>query len=202
VAIAQLTLFEILFGESEDSPEIDPGGPVNLGRFYFHGSKAPHRIENGAGNLRQLPWTAYDGKKVLAPIWVSPDPKFAKLYASARGWVYKVKLNGLQKTFPLEDVMVMDGNYYVPSPYGESIIQDMLDRSMFNLKSDDYYEAEEILKSVALLHYDTLETKDFIDWLKDNGYDSFKVRGDGPTNIAVLDTSNVEIVDSMQTSEV
>jgi hypothetical protein len=153
----------------------------------YHGS--PNKFDH----FEQKPWKAFDGKTITAPIWLSPNKKFAAANAGLNGWVYEVATHNLH-TFPDQDLRLQKGNYIVPSALGEKLLEDMITTGMFGLGDDDWYEAEEILKSIDRLDYDVLETGDFIEWLKKNGYNSFMVRGDGPTNIAVLDANNIKIL--------
>lgn len=151
--------------------------------------------EKGISNSSSLDrlWKAFDGKTVISPVWFTPDIEFAKLYAGHHGEVLEAHLEPV-KTFPLFPLRTKLGNYVEPTEYGQSLINDMLSQGMFGLSPEDEYDAEEILKSIDRLDYDVLETSDFISWLVSNGYDSFLVRGDGPTNIAVLDKNIIKDV--------
>ena len=156
-------------------------------KVYFHGSE-----ENISSFSRPTKWIAFDQKTTDRPLWLSSDKKFAELYAGHNGWVYTVVPN-VTKTFPDKELYKKDGNYYSLTPFGEKLLEDIVKSGMFEVGEDEWHEAEEILKSINNLDYGTLETKDFIDWLKQNGYDSFEVRGDGPTNLAVIDPTKIKI---------
>lgn len=155
---------------------------MNNAKTWYHGGKLD------LNTVRS--WRAFDGKTITpAPIWLTDDRSFAELYARKNnGDVQKVLVDS-QKTFPDQDLMHWEGKYYVPTVFGEQLIEDMFSSNMFDLNSGDYDEATELLKSIDRLNYDIIETGDFISWLKRNGYDSAYVRGDGPKNLMVLDPS-------------
>lgn len=158
-------------------------------KIYYHGSKK----ELEKFTLDQEQWTAFDGKKIDRPVWLTPSKKFAKLHAGAHGWIYTVEVN-VNKTFPDKELYEESGNYYVPTDFGEKIIQDIMKSNMFGVENDDWDDAEEYLQVIDRLNYDIIETKDFTDWLKGNGYDSSEIRGDGPTNLLVFDPNKIRII--------
>jgi len=170
------TLKEIYFNEEKTNKILFHGSPENFDKFH------------------QKEWVAFDGQKVTAPIWLSFDKNFAKLYAKGKnGTIYTIEAN-LNKTFPDKPLMKEEGNYYIPTDFGEELIDYFLETNAFGMDSEDYNSAEETLKEVDKLNYDVLETKTMFDWMKKNGYDSFEVRGDGPTNIAVFDANQLKII--------
>lgn len=151
------------------------------------------------GNLRlnepQKPFMGFDGKPINPrPVWLTSDIGFARLYADRRdGDIYKVVAEP-RKTFPDKPLRVKEGNYIVPSLFGEQLIEDMVNDGMFGLGDGEYDEAEQILKAIDNLNYDAIETGSFVSWLKKNGYDSVWVRGDGPKNLMILDPSIITVL--------
>lgn len=151
------------------------------------------------GSLRlsepQKPFMGFDGKPINPrPIWLTSDIDFAQLYADKKdGDVYKVVAEP-RKTFPDKPLRVREGNYIVPSLFGEQLIEDIVNDGMFGLGDGEYDEAEQILKAIDNLDYDAIETGSFVSWLKKNGYDSAWVRGDGPKNLMVLDPSILTVL--------
>lgn len=135
-------------------------------------------------------WVAFDGKKIKRPVWLSPDKKFAELYARPQGYVYTVDYNP-KKLFPGQDELTeFSGRYIELTPFGEKLRDDLI--SMGVVEDDE--EAESLVKEISNLGYDVMETSFMIDWLTANGYSAFEVRGDGPTNIAVMDINNITII--------
>lgn len=100
--------------------------------------------------------------------------------------------------------MEKEGNYYIPTAFGQEILDYLISVNAFGLTEDDEYEANQVLREISNLSYDILETKVMIDWFLANGYDSFSVSGDGPINLAVLDPSKLKIVkkDKLSTGKI
>ena len=178
--------------DKHGNPTRDPGiaslKESSSNQIFYHGSSKEF------DDFSQEMWTAFDNKKIKRPIWISPEKDFAKLYAREGGYIYHVLLK-TSKTFPTKEIYKKEGRFNIPTEYGEALLNDIVENQWFDVDEDDWHEGEQVLKSISNLDYGTLETKTFIDWLEKNGYDSFFVRGDGPTNIAVIDKNKIKIID-------
>ena len=152
--------------------------------LWFHGNQS--KFDKF---IQSEDWTAFDGVRVKRPVWLSPEKKFAKLYATQHGYVYTVEYKPSGKTFPDHELTTFD-RYIELTPFGESLKDDLIDANVF----DDEDEAESMVKEISNLSYDVMETSWMMNWLKKNGYSAFEVRGDGPTNLAVIDIENIHIV--------
>lgn len=152
--------------------------------IFYHGNQSKFdKFKQGK------PWLAFDGKTIQRPVWLSPDKEFARLYAGQHGYLYTVDYQP-KKSFPDHELVEMRGRYVELTPFGESLRDDLMTSGVF----DDEDEAESIVKDISNLGYDVLETSFMVEWFKNNGYTSFQVRGDGPTNLAVMDIQNIKIV--------
>lgn len=172
---------------------------------FYHGNS------NKFAKFKQFEkWKAFDGVMVERPVWLSPNKDFAKLYARPSGYVYIVDYK-VGKSFPDEDIVVMKGRYNELTSLGKDLLEVVMEwLSRTNQFTQDEFdngtaetEAEEIVHEIAKCSYGTMETSWMMNWLTDNGYTSFKVTGDGPTNLAVMDVENIEIlsVESVTVSE-
>lgn len=158
---------------------------------WYHGGhgKVPTVFEAG------IRWTAFDRVPVDKPVWLTPSLRFARASAvGSNGYVVEVMFKP-RKVFPLGPLMHMDGRFYVPTAYGETLIDAMVRGDLKLLSSgEDEQDAEDYLKSLDRLDYGLMETSAVIGWLRRNRYDACNVRGDGPVNLAVLDPRNIRIL--------
>ena len=60
-------------------------------------------------------------------------------------------------------------------------------------EDEKWEKAERVLKLLNRLDYDVVETSAVMVWAAREGYDSLWVRGDGPTNLMVLDPTLVRV---------
>lgn len=158
--------------------------------IFYHGNQSKFdKFKQGQ------PWTAFDGKSIQRPVWLSPSKDFAKLYAGHHGYVYTVEYTP-KKLFPDKEVTEWVGRYVELTPFGQSLMEDLIADGVFGPSSDpDLEEAEAVVKEVDKRSYGTMETSFMVNWLKKNGYTAFEVAGDGPINIAVMDIENITIVE-------
>lgn len=164
-------------------------------RMWYHGSSKPiSKWERGRT------FVATDGKEVSMPLWLSPSPEFAALYARGCGSVvYEVPYTP-KRIFPeqpiLEFVKRGPREFLEETAYGRWLVEEMLSGRLPLLKNvpaeDREMEAYELLKPLDSENYDTMETSAVIEWAKKQGFDSIWVQGDGVRNLMVLDPSEVD----------
>ncbi len=144
--------------------------------------------------LRIHPWTAFDGRVIDSPIWLTPDEGFARANAGYHGFVYTVEFEP-RRTFPDQPLIdwVEDGRsrFLAATPFGRQVQKAIEAGEVFGEPVDDGWE---ILESIDRGDYSTMETKGLIDWVRARGYDSMVVTGDGPVNLAVFDPAPIRVV--------
>ena len=157
-------------------------------RVWYHGSNKPiSKWEKGRTFL------ATDGKKAPMPLWLSPAPEFAALYARGCGsTVYEV-LYTPKRTFPEQEMWDSKGE----SPYGRWLTEEILSDRLPLIKGVPdsglrEHEAYESLKYLSREMWDIMETSAVIKWAKKQGFDSVWVQGDGVRNLMVLDPSKAK----------
>jgi hypothetical protein len=172
---------------------------------WYHGS--PHRFDR----FHRRTGRTFGSDESEVPIFLTHDLKFARLYAGANGFVYTV--NPLvNRTFDA-NTFVLSDRYWPPpreslSPEGQEFYDDLAGNKIFpdligygtKTEDDDEWRAMHdsygTYASILSQDYDVMETTEMKRWLLAHGYDSFLVRGDGPTNLAVFDPEKIEILSS------
>jgi hypothetical protein len=138
----------------------------------------------------------FSNKVSVMPIFLSPNVEFAKLNATANGYIYtiKVKTNNI---FSTELLYKPDHKYWPPAyneltDLGKEFIDDLYDGKIFSGQTEFDYE---FIKHFLSEHYDVMETKEIMEYIKDKGFDGFCVIGDGPRNVAIFNPADLEILD-------
>lgn len=118
-----------------------------------------------------------------SPAFFSQSKEFAKLNGPI---IYTVELN-ISKTFEGMDIFNTP-----PNKFGWDVEDNLTDigKDLLNVYNDNY----EILKNIYLEHWDIIEKPETLNILKQHGYDSFYIRGDGERNIGVLDLNKIKII--------
>lgn len=166
---------------TQDPMRPNPG----LGDFVWHTGR-----QDDLG-LRVRQWKFFDGGVGDSPIWVTPDMDFARKNAGYHGFVYLVRFEP-KKLFPETPLLELVGSYLETTSAGTEVLEALGRGEIFpGLSPDDAFDT---LKAIDRGDYDVMETKAMVDWLVRRGYDAMVVTGDGPTNVAVLDPTKIEVL--------
>jgi len=141
----------------------------------------------------------------MVPVFITQDKSFAKGYAQGpEGTIYTVRPK-VRKTFDGDDMVKSSRSWPPPredmTREGQELYDDLESNRIFSnaIRDDDDYhnvfgDSQGLLANILRMDYDVLETTEFKKWLKQKGYDSFYVTGDGPKNMAVFDAGDLEIL--------
>jgi len=143
----------------------------------------------------------FSGLKSEIPIFLSPTKDFAKIHARPNGYIYTVNIIK-NNIFSSELLYLEDSKYWPPAwddltELGKRLVDDLDNSKIFGNHTYD----NEIFKSILREDYDIMETKEIMNWVRDNEFDGFHVSGDGERNIAIFDASNIEILEVEQISK-
>lgn len=167
---------------------------------WFHGSR--HLFDSFRTAVRETFGTGASE----VPIFLTRDRSFARLHAGNHGFIYTVRAR-VKRTFDPDD-LIRSNRYWPPqredlTPEGQRLYDDLAENRIFPRairpdNDEDWHsvfgDSHGLFASILKQEYDVVETTEMKRWLRAQGYDSFYVGGDGPTNLAVFDPSDLEIV--------
>jgi len=159
---------------------------------WYHGTN--ELLDLGVLKPSVEKWKAFDGKFIDKPFWLAPSINFAKLHGK---YVYKCKLNfPSSKIFGFRPYLKDNYRYYYDSVINEGkLVYDALERGdLFESSSNNF---ERVFGGIVAEDYDIIETKEFTDWAKANGFEASFVGGDGERNLMVFDPTYIEILEEV-----
>ena len=170
---------------------------VVAAQTYYHGSPEP--LEPGRLKSRGKTWKSFDNKTIDEPFWVTPDSDFARQHGK---FVYKTKVHIPSAQIfgdrDLVDAKIPNFSWDRGAVNEGRLLYDALDNDELFKNSSDW---EGIFAEIVAGDYDTLETKEFVDWADKNGFKAANVTGDGPVNLFVFNPTDVEILEEVQVSD-
>jgi len=154
---------------------------------YYHG--ASKELEKGFLKPSVEKWRAFDGKMIANPFWLTPSLTFAKLHGK---FVYRVKLHLPKSKIFGEKPLVGEGKYYYEMAVGDGrLVYDALENGELFADAGNF---ESVFGSILAEDYDVIETGEFVNWAKANGFEAAYVQGDGERNLMVFNPEKVEIL--------
>jgi len=164
---------------------------------WYHGTN--ELLDLGVLKPSVEKWKAFDGKFIDKPFWLAPSINFAKLHGK---YVYKCKLNfPSSKIFGFRPYLKDNYRYYYDSVINEGkLVYDALERGdLFESSSNNF---ERVFGGIVAEDYDIIETKEFTDWAKANGFEASFVGGDGERNLMVFDPTYIEILEEVRSTSI
>ena len=154
---------------------------------YYHG--ASKELEKGFLKPSVEKWRAFDGKMISNPFWLTPSLTFAKLHGK---FVYRIKLHLPKSKIFGETPLIGEGKYYYDMVVGDGkLLYDALEEGQLFAGAGDF---ERVFNSILAEDYDVIETGEFVNWAKENGFGAAYVQGDGERNLMVFNPEKVEIL--------
>lgn len=169
---------------------------------WWHGSRSPVAFEKFRTEVR--PHTAREAVEV--PLFFTQDKSFAELHGRI---LYKVRLH-TRKTFNSLDLYREGHRYWPPAeeeltPLGLQLLRDLKDGKVFpRVTGDDehawanFEDSQGLWAKLLLGDWDAMESPEMMRWIRDNGYDSFMVYGEGSDSVAVFDPAQVEMLETIE----
>lgn len=179
--------------EMREDGRPDCRGPINDWTWY-HGSW--NRFDSFRSERRHT----FGRDPSMTPIFLTCERDTARAHAGPRGWIYTVEVVGAQP-FTSESIFA-DGwpKWWPPTaeqltPIGRELLRDLETGRIFADATEE--DADEYLRSIALSHYDAMESSEMKAWLAEHGYNAFYVREtprDPVLSLAVMDPGALRIV--------